>query len=73
MCEDSKEPKVTDMVVVVMEMPLTLTVTVKFLNENSHWAFLARNFGLQEQEVWVVRCNATCGGFLAACNEHCLL
>lgn len=51
MCEDSKEPKVTDMVVVVMEMPLTLTVTVKFLNQNSHWAFLTRNFGLQEQEV----------------------
>ena len=74
MCEDSKEPKVTNMViVVVLETPLTATITIIFLNERSHWVFLTRNFGLQEKKIWVVWHNANCGGFLTACNEHRLL
>lgn len=33
MCEDSKEPKVTNMVIVVLETPLTATITIRFANQ----------------------------------------
>lgn len=32
-CENSKEPKVT---VSILEIPLTATVTIEFLNQKSH-------------------------------------
>lgn len=35
----------------------------------NHWAFLIRNFGLQEERVWVTCHDASCGRFLIACDE----
>lgn len=74
MCEDSKEPRVTNMVIVaVLETPVAATITIKFFNQKSHWVFLTKNFELQEKRVCVVWHNANCGRFLTACSEHCLL